>query len=156
MNNILEQLQREIDQLKRQVEAFQSGGYATLQWTYLEGIGGTTLTSTSYDGDETFSTAAKANIDLSAVFGAPAGLKAILVRAAVIDSGSAGTDCRIYLGPSDTAYGGTAFNAEPINSRPGRSTQVVVCDSGGNIYIQTVASGAGTMSLYLSIIGYAL
>jgi len=113
----------------------------------------TSLTSTSYDGD-LFSTQSKTLIDLSAVFGAPAKIKKILLLAAVTDSGSAGTDCRIYVGATASSYVGTAFNASAVNSRPGRQTQEVMCDANGDVYLQIIASGTSTMALTLQILDY--
>jgi hypothetical protein len=113
----------------------------------------TALTSTSYDGDM-FSTQAKTLIDLSAVFGAPAGIKAILLLAAISDTASATSDCRIYVGPLNTAYTGTGFNCSEVNSRPGRQTQIVNCDTNGDVYLQIVASGTNTMAITFQILGY--
>ena len=58
--------------------------YRGAQWVYLQAP----LTSTSWDGDS-FSTTAKTLIDLSAVFGVPANVKAIYARVFVNDSASA-------------------------------------------------------------------
>lgn len=113
----------------------------------------TILSSTSYDGD-LFSSQSKTLIDLSAVFGAPAGIKAILLLGAVSDAGSAGTDCRVYVGPTNTAYVGTAFNCSPVNSRPGRAMQMVNCNADGDVYLQIIASGTNTMAITFQIHGY--
>jgi len=111
------------------------------------------LTSTSYDGD-LFSTASKTLIDLSAVFGTPGGIMAILLLAAVSDTASAGSDCRIYVGATNSSYIGTAFNASEVNSRPGRGMQMCLCNSDGDVYMQRIASGTNTMALTLQIHGY--
>ena len=115
------------------------------------------LTSTSWDGDA-FSTAAKTLIDLSAVFGAPAGIKAVLVRVLARDSASAASTggLGVMLSPNDTAIQG------PLHCRcDGRPNDVwedrggiVPCDANGDIYYQTYASGAGTLDVYLQIWGY--
>ena len=62
----------------------------------------TPLTSTAWDGDA-YSTTAKTKIDLSSVFSAPAGIKAVLVAGTIADSGSATADCSFRLSPNDTA-----------------------------------------------------
>lgn len=116
----------------------------------------TQLTSTSWDGDS-FSTTTKTKIDLSAVFGVPAGVKAVLVKGAVRDSGSAATLCLFQLSgiSSGTNYSLTA-QASPINDRYAYFNGIVPCDANGDIYYQINASGSGTMDVYLEIWGYWL
>jgi hypothetical protein len=117
----------------------------------------TPLTSTAWDGDS-FSTAAKTKIDLSAVFSVPAGVKAVLVAGTIADSGSATADCSFRLSPNDTA------NQAPLvlkikgveNSYSQAYSGIVPCDSNGDIYYQIVASGTGTMAIFLQIWGYWL
>ena len=113
------------------------------------------LTSTSWDGDS-FSTTAKTLIDLSAVFGVPAGVKAIYLRAVIRDSGSAGnTDIYLVLGPTNA--GGAGLNVR-CGGRPNDfwedQTIIVPCDANGDVYYQIVASGGSTMDVYLFIWGY--
>ncbi|MDD4465707.1 MAG: hypothetical protein PHY25_03390, partial [Dehalococcoidales bacterium] len=78
-------LKREVERLKRveQVDSSLIGRPVFLT---------TPLTSTSWDGDA-FSTTSKTLIDLSTVFGAPAGIKAVLCNVAIKDSASAANDC---------------------------------------------------------------
>lgn len=113
----------------------------------------TPLTSTSWDGDS-FSTTAKTLIDLSAVFGVPAGVKAVLVLVLLQDSAAETSDCRIFLGPSNTAGVGPSVSCLPINDRYNRAMLIVPCDANGDIYYQIVASGTGTMDIFLQIWGY--
>jgi len=116
----------------------------------------TALTSTSWDGDS-FSTTAKTKIDLSAVFGAPAGIKAALIRLAALDSASAAsTTCKIRLSPNDTANSGALFSspAGRANSTYEENTGIVPCDSNGDIYYQIAATGASTMGVIIEIWGY--
>ena len=153
MNNILEQLQREINQLKRQVEAFQSGGYATVQFVPLGTTASPILSSTSWDGDA-YSTAAKTLIDLSAVFGAPAGIKAILARVAIRDEAAASGDYTLILSSEDGGGTGPAVNCIPINDRYNRVMMVVPCNADGDVYYQITASGSGTMDIIIQIWGY--
>jgi hypothetical protein len=116
----------------------------------------TPLTSTAWDGDA-HSTTAKTLIDLSAVFGAPAGIKAVSVRIACRDSGSATTN-NLYtlVGPENTA-GVTPVIARPSglpNDYYAEAAGVCPCDTNGDIYYQIAASGAGTMDVHLQIWGY--
>ena len=116
----------------------------------------TPLTSTSWDGDS-FSTTAKTKIDLSAVFGVPAGVKAVLVKVALRDSGSAAASCLFQLSgiSSGTNYSLTA-QASPINDRYAYFNGIVPCDANGDIYYMATASDSGTMDIYLEIWGYWL
>ena len=113
------------------------------------------LTSTAWDGDA-FSTTAKTKIDLSEVFGVPAGIKAVLVWVAVRDSASQTTDCFFRLSPVSTGSAGITVNCDYVNDRYGRHSLIVPCDANGDIYYQINASGTGTMDVYLQIWGYWL
>lgn len=114
----------------------------------------TRLTSTSWDGDAR-STTAKTLIDLSAVFGTPAGIKAVLLHVSARDSGSAATDAHILFAPHNTANNGLFLDVygQP-NDTWDRGMLIVPCDSNGDIYYQIVASGASTFDVYLEIWGY--
>lgn len=120
------------------------------EWTYLT----TPLGSTSWDGDS-FSTTGKTLIDLSADFSVPAGVKAILVSAAVRDSAAVGNDCYLLLAPNNTSGTGAGFPCIPIQDRWYRSPMVVVpCTASGDVYYQIAASGTDTFDVYLYIWGY--
>ena len=114
------------------------------------------LTSASWDGDA-FSTTAKTLIDLSAVFGVPAGVKAVQVFVSARDSGSAGsTGIYIYLSPNNTAFSVAVpcrLGGLP-NDFWGEGNGVVPCNADGDIYYEIVASGAGTIDVYMQIWGY--
>ena len=116
----------------------------------------TPLTSTSWDGDS-FSTTSKTLIDLSAVFGVPAGVKAVSVKVALRDSGSAAASCIFQLSgvSSGTNYSLTA-QASPIADRFAYYSGIVPCDANGDVYYQINASGSATMDVYLEIWGYWL
>lgn len=116
----------------------------------------TPLTSTSWNGGS-FSTTAKTKIDLSEVFGVPAGIKAVLVKVSLRDSGSAATSCLFQLSgvSSGTKYSLTA-QASPINDRYMYFNGIVPCDANGDVYYQIYASGSATMDVYLEIWGYWL
>jgi hypothetical protein len=115
----------------------------------------TYLTSTSFDGDS-FSDTAKTLIDLSAVFGAPAGIKAALVRVMARDSGSAANaSCLVCLGHNNSSGVGQVLWLSGIANDMWHDAQMIVpCDANGDIYYQVDASGAGTLDLYIQIWGY--
>ena len=143
-------LKREVERLKRveQVDSSLIGRPVFLT---------TPLTSTSWDGDS-FSTTAKTKIDLSAVFGVPAGVKAVLVRLTARDSGSSAGYCQFGLSPNSTA-GSVAVQAYlqgVANDVYVTANGIVPCDSGGDIYYQITASGTGTLDAFIEIWGYWL
>lgn len=116
----------------------------------------TPLTSTSWDGDAR-STTAKTKIDLSEVFGVPAGVKAVNVYWAWQDSGSANTNCWLCLSPNSTAASGIFLGAYgQANDKRLFGSATIPCDANGDIYYQIRASGTETMDVYLEIWGYWL
>lgn len=150
--NILDQIR----ELRNQLETLQRTAVtATTADVYPMHYLTVPLTSTSWDGDAK-SDAAKTLLDLSAVFGAPAGIKAVLVYVSVADSGSAAADTYMILSPNDTALQGFAFSPMTVNDRPGRYCAVIPCNADGDIYYQIEASGAATFDVYLEIWGYAI
>ena len=117
----------------------------------------TPLTSTSWDGDA-HSTTAKTKIDLSAVFGVPAGVKAVLVRLTARDSGSSAGYCQLGLSPNSTA-GSVAVQAYlqgVANDVYVSVNGIVPCDGNGDVYYQIAASGTGTLDAIIEIWGYWL
>lgn len=112
----------------------------------------TPLTSTSWDGDG-YSTTAKTLIDMSAVFGTPAGIKALLLFVSVRDVGAASGDCYLVLSPENSAAGGFIMNCLPID-RSNRGQLIVPCNADGDIYYQVNASGANTLLCYIRVWGY--
>ena len=95
-------------------------------------------------------------IDLSSEFGVPAGVKAVLIRLVVRDSGAFPQDEKyVSFGPSSTYYYALscyALGGDYQSSDNG----IVPCDSNGDIYYRVVASGTGTMDVNLEIWGYWL
>ena len=116
----------------------------------------TPLTSTAWDGDA-YSTTSKTKIDLSSVFGVPAGVKAVLVKVALRDSASASG---LYYIQFSGVSSGTGYSltvpAIPVNDRYGYGQGIVPCNANGDIYYQLTASGTNTMDVYLEIWGYWL
>lgn len=130
----------------------QKSALNTPQWTWLS----TPLTSTDWDGDAR-STTSKTLIDLSAVFGVPAGVKAVFARVWIRDSGSAGaSNAWFLLSPNDTAYQGSfaVFCQGLANDSYSGGSAICPCDANGDIYYQLAASGTGTMDVSIEIWGY--
>jgi len=117
----------------------------------------TPKTSTSWDGDA-YSTTAKTKIDLSAVFGVPANVKAILVRLTARDSGSSAGYCQLGLSPNSTdgSVAVQAYLQGVANDVYVSANGVVPCDSGGDVYYEILASGTGTLDAIIEIWGYWL
>lgn len=117
----------------------------------------TPLTSTSWDGDS-FSTTSKTKIDLSTVFGVPAGVKAILVRLVARDSGSSSGICQLGLSPNKTAdsVAMQAYLQGVANDVYVSANGIVPCDANGDVYYQITASGTGTLDAFIEIWGYWL
>ena len=140
----LKRLEREVERLRVK----ESGKFIALT---------APLTSTDWDGDA-FSTTAKTKIDLSTVFGVPAGVKAILVRLVARDSGSSSGYNYIGLSPNNTA-GSVAIQAYlqgVANDVYVSANGIVPCDANGDVYYQIVASGTGTLDAIIEIWGYWL
>lgn len=114
----------------------------------------TPLTSTSFDGDA-FSDTAATKIDTSAVFGAPAGIKAAMVRLIARDSGAyPQADLHVTL-TIDGNLSTAQLSTRPIGDDILVETcGIVNCDSNGDFYYQLNASGVGTLDLWIQIIGY--
>lgn len=143
--NIMDRLERLEGRVRGQ-ERIESG-----KWVLLD----TPLTSTSWDGDS-YSTTAKTLIDLSAVFGAPAGIKAILVFISARDSASSTGQALVALSPNDVAdsypVGLKLSNITNDRRMPGGG--VVPCDENGDIYYQLASTGTKTLDVWLEIWGY--
>lgn len=150
--NIVDGILQSINDLTKRMKRLESQGIP--RWVYLSAP----LTSTSWDGDA-YSTTAKTKIDLSAVFSAPAGIKAVLVRIMANDSASASTSsgCWIILSPNNTAGSGVGLKlAGLVHDAEHEQSVIVPCDANGDIYYQINASGASTMDIYLQIWGYVI
>ena len=150
-DQIFERLVAEIEDLKRKVEQLstvEGGKFVPLT---------TPLTSTAWDGDS-FSTTAKTKIDLSAVFGVPAGVKAISVFIMAKDSGSLSGNCLFALSPNNTAgsYPVACKMLGLPNDTYVHESGTVPCDVNGDVYYQCLATGTGTLDVIIEIWGYFL
>lgn len=107
----------------------------------------TPLTSSAWNGDSKTS-ANNGTIDLSSVFSAPAGIKAILasVYLGVAESGDSMT-----MGPS-ASYTDALYvfgNADPTEAH---ESAIVPCDANGDVYV----AFTGTVEVNWRIYGYAI
>ena len=113
------------------------------------------LTSTAWDGDAR-STTSPTKIDMSAVFGTPANIDAVLLQVKLRDSASVSTMC--YIRFDESAPGSTSpiARASDINDRWAGTQIVVPTDANGDIYFECAASGANTLNVILQVHGYHL
>ena len=108
----------------------------------------TPLTSTSWDGDDK-GTGDRATVDLSAVFGVPAGVKAVLMS--IQTTGNAANDY-IRFGPnSGNNFALTCRTT--VASQIAHASGIVPCDANGDVYCFV----SGTVeNVYVWIWGYWL
>ena len=118
----------------------------------------TPLTSTDWEGNAR-STTAKTLIDLSAVFGVPAGVKAIMVQLLSRDSASA-VSTTVFFGVSpnntDASCPVMSVSRGLPNDTLVYASGICPCDANGDIYYQVVASGTDTTDCWIRIWGYWL
>ena len=150
MSDINEKLLARIQKLEREVERLrvqENGKFVALT---------TPLTSTSWTLSTARSSSGPTVIDLSAVFGVPANIKAVLVRLVARDSaGLHNAGLYVTLGPSTTYY--YALAVYPVGGDLLVATQgIIPCDSNGDIVYKIVASGTDTTDVQLEIWGYFL
>ena len=147
MDELTKELLRKISALETRINMMDG---AERGWTpkFLT----TPLTAAAWDGDN-YNTTAKTKIDLSAVFGTPADIKAVLITTDIDDDSSAGGEYWIILSPNDTAGEGIKTRTIPHGGWKSGEAAIVPCDSGGDIYYQISASG-NVMSVRLEIWGY--
>lgn len=109
----------------------------------------TPLTSTSFDGDDRIDTQ-NGVVDLSSVFSAPAGIKAIACTLSV----KCGTiNKQVALGPSETYYYAIHQHTQVANQLV-EISGTVPCDANGDVYFYTDAVEGGAMTVYWRIWGY--
>ena len=119
------------------------------RWAFLT----TPLTSTSWDGDTFSDVASSTQLDLSAVFGAPAGISAVLLQMICRESNVA-DGLYFACGPSSTYWYATDIRPQVSNIQIGIGPVVVPTDANGDLWYRINASGANTMELWLRIWGY--
>ena len=114
-----------IRSLEREVERLQRWERPAIKPVFLT----TPKTSTDWDGD-TKTTADRAIVDLSAVFGVPAGIKAVLMS---IQTQADAVDEYIRFGPNST-YNYALICRTSVASQIAHAMGIVPCDSNGDVY----------------------
>ena len=138
--------------LTRRVERLESVETTSAGWVILPQA--SRLTSTAWDGDARSTTGATL-IDMSAVFGTPANIDAVLLRVTINDSGSAAGTAYIRFdnaAPDDTSVVVRCTllpNDAKVDSYP-----VVGADANGDIYFDCAATGASTLDVTVIVLGY--
>ena len=123
MSNFDEKTVDRIKRLEREVERLrvkESGKFIALT---------TPLTSTSWDRDDK-STSDRAIVDLSAVFGVPAGVKAVLMT---IQTQADAINDYIRCGPNST-YNYALTCRTTVASQIAHASGIVPCDANGDVY----------------------
>jgi len=116
------------------------------------------LTSTAWNGNARSTTAAT-KIDMSAVFGTPANIDAVLLRVSARDSGSAAGSAAAYIQFDNAAPDTTSTCVRPggmANDMIVDAEITVPTDTDGDIYYACTASGTNTLDVWLLVNGYHL
>lgn len=104
--------------------------------------------------NHSYGTVAAAVLDLSSLFGIPAGVKAVNIQIRCNDSATWGTnDLYVAAGPSTTYFYQMtvpAFGGDIVSDQTG----IVNCNANGDIAVRIKASGTGTMDVTIRIWGY--
>ena len=98
----------------------------------------TPLTSTSWDGDNK-GTGDRATVDLSAVFGVPAGVKAVLMT---IQTQADAENDYIRFGPNST-YNHALTCRTAVAGQIAHASGIVPCDANGDVYCYTSGTVEG-------------
>ena len=125
MSAFEESIIQRIRSLEREVERLQRWERPAIKPVFLT----TPKTSTSWDGD-TKTTSDRAIVDLSTVFGVPAGIKAVLMS---IQTQADAVDEYIRFGPNST-YNYALTCRTQVAGQIAHATGVVPCDSNGDVY----------------------
>ena len=115
------------------------------------------LSSTSWDGDA-HSTETATLIDMSAVFGTPANIDALLLRVVVRDSASSGLVSSLRMRLDNAAPDATSqvFRTHPVDDAQVDAMATIPTDANGDIYYDIVASGTNTFDAWIIVHGYHL
>jgi hypothetical protein len=126
MSDFDEKIMQRLKRLEREVERLQRWEKPIVaKPVFLT----TPLTSTDWDGD-TKTTADRAIVDLSAVFGVPAGVKAVLMS---IQTQADAVNDYVRFGPNST-YNYALTCRTTVASQIAHAFGIVPCDSNGDIY----------------------
>lgn len=132
MSNFDEKTVDRIKRLEKEVERLrvkESGKFIALT---------TPLTSTAWDGDNK-GLADRAIVDLSAVFGVPVGVKAVLMS--IQTQGNAANDY-IRFGPNST-YNYALTCRTAVAGQIAHASGIVPCDANGDVYCYTSGTVEG-------------
>jgi hypothetical protein len=110
----------------------------------------TPATSTSWDGDGKSDSAA--TVDLSSVFGLPAGIKAVAIRLQADEVGTG--DGSLSVGPSSSYP--QAVKARSNAGVEDNNSGICPCDSNGDIYVTVNAQETNSLECTIEIYGYWL
>ncbi len=151
MSELQERIVREIACLGRRLARLETREQPS--WIWLT----TAYTNASWDGDAK-SDGDSAVLDLSALFGIPASIQAVLISVLARDSGSAAGTPSISVKPtlasSDRCL---EVRLEGVTNDGFRSCMAwVPCDDNGDVYVLIDASGASTLDVWLTVWGYIL
>ena len=116
-------------------------------------------THTDFDGDSFSDVGAHTKIENTGWSSTiPANAKAIIIRGAIRDSGSAAAaTCRLQLFSSSTAtYAALEISCAGIANDGVAGGQGTVPCTDGDVWYRIEASGANTMDVWLQVVGYYL
>jgi hypothetical protein len=115
------------------------------------------LESASWNGSS-HSTTVATPIDLSSVFGAPAGIRAVFVKIGIRDSGSAsGSGIYFQVGPGEYNPDAVRVDIDGVpNDHWRHCSGICPCNNDGDIYYELGASGTSTLDVYLRIWAYII
>lgn len=148
MSNFDETMLKRVKALEREVERLKVKESPIMSNYGRPVFLSTPLTSTAWDGDNK-GTGDRATVDLSAVFGVPAGVKAVIMS--VQTTGDVANDY-IRFGPNST-YSYVLTCRTTVASQIAHAFGIVPCDANGDVYCYT---SGDVESVYVWIWGYWL
>jgi hypothetical protein len=146
--NVIDGILNSLKELSKRVSRLEVNPQP--RWVFLQAP----LTSGDWDWDA-YANAGPLLIDLSAVFGVPAKVRAVVLQARAYDTVAGPTGVPYFtVGPTNTAY--ESVTTEPIGSGIIYSNNgVCPCNADGDIYYRTIsAGGAATLHCSIEIFGY--
>lgn len=153
IESVIETLVGRVKDILRRVERLEAVETTSAGWVILPQA--SRLTSTAWDGGAR-STTSSTKIDMSAVFGTPENIDAVLLEIYVKDSASQTTDCWFRVADSSSTTGGFAIRAGYVNDRYDSGQVVCPTDASGDIYYDCTASGTNTLDIIMTVRGYHL
>ena len=143
--------------LTRRVERLEAVETTSAGWVILPQA--SRLTSSAWDGDAR-STTGSTLIDMSAVFGTPENIDAVLLRVSCRDSGSAAAPGwkRAWIRFDNVAPGddSVVVRAADMDDRWADQYPVVATNADGDIYFDCQAKDTDTLRVDIVVLGYHL